>query len=106
MRRVADIIAIVFVLAGAGASPMHAADVRVSVLTSADGVSSNGPVSWLDGGFGKLPVGSALAGAGEEAGSLDLQTGVLVSLDDSARGVRPAPGAPFRKSATTLGGAR
>lgn len=83
MRRVADIIAIVFVLAGAGASPMHAADVRVSVLTSADGVSSNGPVSWLDGGFGKLPVGSALAGAGEEAGSLDLQTGVLVSLDDS-----------------------
>ena len=83
MRHVAEIAATAVLLAAAWAGPMEAADLRVSVLASAEGTSADGPVSWLDGGFGKLPAGGTTDGSTDEIGALNLQTGLLVTLDDS-----------------------
>ncbi|MCM2315033.1 MAG: hypothetical protein NDJ92_07775 [Thermoanaerobaculia bacterium] len=83
MRRIAELLPLVVLLAAVSAGSLGAADVRVSILTSADGVSADGPVSWLDGGFGKLTGGDATPGSTEEVGTLGLQAGALVSFDES-----------------------
>lgn len=83
MKRVAELLPLVALLAATWAGSIGAADIRVSVLTSAEGVSTDGPVSWLDGGFGKLPGGSTTAGSAEEVGVLSLQAGALVSFEES-----------------------
>lgn len=83
MRRGAELLLLVALLAVTPAGSIGAADIRVSVMASAEGVSTDGPVSWLDGGFGKLQGGSATAGTAGEAGALSLQAGALVSFHES-----------------------
>ncbi|MGK2858169.1 MAG: hypothetical protein ACSLFQ_13285 [Thermoanaerobaculia bacterium] len=82
MRPPAEVLTIGALVAAMVSGPIEAADLRVSLLTAAEGVSADGPASWLDGGFGKLSTGSA-TGTPEEAGALNLQAGVRVAFDDT-----------------------
>lgn len=83
MRRIADTVSIAAILIATLAGSTEGADLRVSLLTSAEGASADGHVSWLDGGLGKLPSGSATPGDAEEAGALNLQAGVRMEFDES-----------------------
>lgn len=59
-----------------------ATDLQVFALASGLGSYSDSPVSWLDGGFGKLLAGSTSNGSAGLAGSIDLQTGVRFNLSE------------------------
>ncbi len=82
MRCVARILASILVFVLAAVVPVQAADLRLFVAASGLGMYSDSPTSWLDGGFGKLPAGSASDGSAETFGTLDFQAGVRVDISE------------------------
>jgi len=82
MSRLDRILAFLIVFVAAATAPADGADLRLFVEASGLGMYSDSPASWLEGGFGKLPAGGATDGSAETFGTLDLQTGIRLDINE------------------------